>query len=58
MHEASRQFVLRPGKVHAVTDTPSHVPPQGPLPEHAMRMPWGAPVTGEQVPSEPITSHA
>jgi hypothetical protein len=37
---------------------PLQAPPHVPVPLHAVRVPWGAPVTGEQVPVWPATSHA
>jgi hypothetical protein len=39
--------------VHAVVSEPLQVPPQVPVPVHAVLPPTGAPVTGEQVPAMP-----
>jgi hypothetical protein len=47
------------GYAHAVRPTPLHVPPQVvPVPLHAVRLPWGAPLTAKQVPTLFVTSHA
>src|ERR1700687_2094203 len=56
---AARHWVLDPGKAQTLVFAPSQLPPHElPSDVHAPRNPWGAPLTGEQVPVEPITSHA
>ena len=57
-HEGMPHIVWSLGKVHAARFIPSQVPAHTPDPPHARRPAWGAPVTGEHVPSEPGTSHA
>jgi hypothetical protein len=53
-----RHSVDEPGNEHAVRETPSQVPAQAPPPAQPVRVPRGAPLTGEQVPADPATSHA
>jgi hypothetical protein len=55
------QLFAAPGEWHASVSVPSHTGPHSepaPAPEHAERAPCGAPVTGVQVPTLPVTSHA
>jgi hypothetical protein len=47
-----------PGKVHVLRVLPSQTAPQVPWPGQGPRLPCGAPLTGEQAPTEPATSHA
>jgi hypothetical protein len=48
---AAPQIVWFDGYAHALEAVPSHVPPQvDPAPAHGARLPWGGPITGEQVP--------
>jgi len=49
------------GYVHEPVVTPSQVGPHlvpAPVPEHAGRVPWGAPTTAVHLPTLPPTSHA
>jgi hypothetical protein len=47
------------GCLQAPPFTPSQLPAHVvPAPPHAGRAPFGAPVTGAQVPTDPVTSHA
>ncbi len=56
---AARHWVLEPGKAQELVFVPSQLPPHElPSEVHALRNPWGAPRTGEQVPAEAITSQA
>jgi hypothetical protein len=57
-HFAAAQLVAAVGKEHASRTVPSQVPAQVPVPAQAIRMPCGAPVAGEHVPTLPVTSHA
>ena len=52
------QTVFGPGYVHAWVFVPSHAPAQVPVPSQAVRVPCGAPVTGEHVPTWSVRSHA
>lgn len=55
----SLQVVSAPGNaLHAVRSEPSHLPVQTPVPEHAVRVPCGAPTTAVQVPTLPPISQA
>jgi hypothetical protein len=58
--QALPQLVVDPAYVHVAPFVPLQEPPQGATPEfmQAGRVPTGGPVTGEQVPSLPITLHA
>jgi hypothetical protein len=57
--EADRQLWAAPGKLQAATWLPSQLPPQAePSLAQAERAPWGAPVTGLQVPTLPGRSQA
>jgi len=59
LHDASRHVADPPGYAQAVRAVPSHAPPQTvPSVEHAVRAPWGAPLTAAQVPALPGTSQA
>ena len=61
VHVAAPHVVDEVGYVQLVSVTPSHVGPQlvpTPVPLHADRVPWGSPITAEQVPTWPPTSHA
>ena len=45
--------------VHVARDAAAHAPPQGAIPPHAVRIPWGWPdVTAEQVPRVAVRSQA
>jgi len=58
--QAFLHVVVDPANVHEAPFVPSHAPPQGAIPAfmHAGRVPTGVPVTGEHVPSLPVTLHA
>jgi hypothetical protein len=56
---AVRQLVVLLGYIQADVFEPSQLPPQSePSLLHAVRDPWGVPVTATQVPTEPETSQA
>ena len=56
-HEAGLHSVVLPGKSHALVSRPLQAGLHGPVPGHAGRLPTGAPVTAEHVPSMPFTLH-
>jgi len=59
VHEGLRQVVELPGYAQAVGLVPLHAPPQTvPSEAHAVRGLRGAPVTGVQVPTLPVSAQA
>jgi hypothetical protein len=59
LQEPARHSVPGPGYVQETVLFPSQAPPQAvPSLVQSLREPWGSPVTGAQVPSEPGTSQA
>jgi hypothetical protein len=59
VHEAARQEVELPGYVHDAVCVPSQLPPHAvPSVAQAVRVPCGAPVVAEHVPTLPVLSHA
>ena len=58
-HDGPRQEIESLGYVQAAGWAPSQLPPQSvPSEAQAARVPCGAPVAGEHVPTLPATSHA
>ena len=57
---AAEHTMVAAAKLHFARSEPSHARAQTPVPSaaHAVREPCGAPLTGEQVPTLPVTSQA